>query len=288
MLAVRVVLVSLFAGHACGESAILPGSLEWVLKGQRESKVFEVTNCSNKQETYCLTASALVRMDDGKTSGHGSADVSRGFTAKFEPGTFALAPGAKRPVRLNMIRHAWCTAGRYRTTVCLRTPNDSRPPAKSKVVLVVRPKIGVKTETPVVQGEVHSRQISAMAQFRVEANVPSVQLFVSASPLSFRGDPFGRKVPQIPLDTARGVQIIPTDAVPTGGTPGLALYQGPGPPIGYHQTLRTQAAQFTSHRVHCFYQHVYVKAFWVQDGRRRPAGRYDGRVRLTALVMPDD
>ena len=165
--------------------------------------------------------------------------------------------------------------------------------AEATVYTVVNPNIAVGVITPVVAagtdltpGSIQKGEFFASISFRVDANMQEVSMYVEASAL-YKGDsPTTGEVRPMPILVDKGVEISPTDANPPGGASNIALFLGPGTPIGDYPTLVTEMIEFSSGQDSRFSQDVIIVLWWLQDWDERPTGPYSGKVKLTCLLIP--
>jgi hypothetical protein len=136
-------------------------------------------------------------------------------------------------------------------------------------------------------GTVQTGEFCATITFRVDANLQQVCLLVEASPLYKGDDPNGEEVPPIPLDLSSGVEISPTNAYPLGGRDKIASYLEDSM-IGNFPAKKTESICYESSQNNHFSQDVLVTVCWNQDDPEKPTGEYSGKVRLTALLLPEN
>jgi hypothetical protein len=127
---------------------------------------------------------------------------------------------------------------------------------------------------------------SMTCDYQVRANMRDVQFFVEQSPLFKATDPTGKVVAPIPVDTSKGVTLQPVRGIARSGHGNMLMFTGNGANVGGVQTLRTEAATFSSSQANTFSQEVGVTCWWSQADSAKPPGEYSGIVRLTALMMP--
>jgi len=134
-------------------------------------------------------------------------------------------------------------------------------------------------------GVVDTGAVTARVGFRVEANSPSVTLYVEATGLHKAGDANAAGAAAIPIDRAAGVVIAPTDAAPAGRTSNVATWSE-STAIDGMPAEKSEAIRFASSQSGNFSQDVHVTVTWDQSDPEKPVGMYTGRVRLTAMVLP--
>lgn len=134
-------------------------------------------------------------------------------------------------------------------------------------------------------GVVDTGPVVARIGFRVDANTPSVTLFVEATALHKAGPAETRGATPIPVDRAAGAVIAPTDAAPASGGGNVAAYLQVSNVDGM-PAERSDAIRFESSQPGRFSQNVHVTVTWDQSDPDRPVGIYTGRIKLTAIVMP--
>jgi len=156
-----------------------------------------------------------------------------------------------------------------------------------KVTCTVAPDLAVTpVEATVDAGIIRMGDFSMTCDYQVRANMRDVQFFVEQSPLFKASDPGGKVVAPIPVDTSKGVTLQPVKGVAKSGHGNMLLFTGNGANVGGLQTLRTEAATFSSSQANTFSQEVGVTCWWSQADSAKPPGEYSGIVRLTVLVMP--
>ena len=166
---------------------------------------------------------------------------------------------------------------------------DTSGDAEATVYVKVDPNVSVGANTPIVSaGTVQTGDFSATIEFRIDANMQFVNIYVEASQLYKGDDPTEPTVPPIPLNLSEGVTIAPTDANPVDGGSNVATYVGPGSPVGDYPTELTETITFESSQNNHFSQDVLVTVTWNQDDPEKPTGQYSGKVRMTVLVLPQD
>ena len=165
---------------------------------------------------------------------------------------------------------------------------DTEGSASAHVYVVVDPNVAVSAETPIVDaGTVQTGEFSATICFRVDANLQMVYLYAAASGLYKGDDPTGSEVPPIPLNLSAGIEIAPTNANPVEGGSNIANYQSDQVDIDGFSAVTTDMICFESSQNNHFSQSVYITVWWIQDDPEKPTGEYSGKVKLWAVLMPD-
>jgi hypothetical protein len=162
---------------------------------------------------------------------------------------------------------------------------QTRSEALGRVEAIVPPSVAVAAIQPTWDVTVlQSGSFSATLAWRIEANVPSLQMTVEASDLFMADDPGGTEVAPIPLDTSRPIVITAEHANQAEGGSNRAFWVGPGTPIGAFPTNRTETVTFESSQPYIFDQLVSTQIFFNQPENIKPMGSYSGRVKITTMI----
>jgi hypothetical protein len=153
-----------------------------------------------------------------------------------------------------------------------------------------KPTIAVQAKTPLVTvGPIRAGDFCATVAFNVGATSERVHLYLEASDLWHSGDPTDpRKVGPITLNTGRPAQIIAQIGRGAHGSHDAASWRGTGDPISGFQSRKTETVVYESGQGGQFNQDITCKVWYTQPTPDKTAGQYSGKVRLTALVMPED
>jgi hypothetical protein len=162
---------------------------------------------------------------------------------------------------------------------------DTSGSATATVLAKVNPNIGIKVNTATVDaGSVQTGDFSADIQFQVDANAQFINAFASASGLYKGADPSNTDVAPIPLNTAKGVAIVPTNGNQINNGPNNAAFTVAGDPIGAFPTTKTETITLESSQNGHFSQPINVRVFWNQNDPEKPQGQYTGKVGLYVLL----
>lgn len=147
------------------------------------------------------------------------------------------------------------------------------------------PSLTVLAVTPQIVAEIPLiGQCEATAEFDVQANKPRVRMHVEATELHFTEDPEGTHVSPIPLDRGEGVVVDTPGATPEGDTR-LDFEEESGVLDGF-QAWSTEEVVFASDAPYRFEHRVLVSVTWNQEVHNKPAGSYEGRIKLTCMIEP--
>jgi hypothetical protein len=134
-------------------------------------------------------------------------------------------------------------------------------------------------------GDIQTGEFETTITFRVDANMEDVNLYPLVTHLYKGDDPSNSDVAPIPVDSAKGVMIQPTNANPTQGADNNA-----GVPvaanIGLFEGFQFEQINFESSQNGHFSQDVDVTAYWVQNDPEKPQGEYSGFVQLFCVLTP--
>lgn len=157
----------------------------------------------------------------------------------------------------------------------------------SKVSVTVVPSINVEGPNHAVDlGTYGIGDISAAIEFQVQTNSPQIRVSVAATPL-FKGDnPKTSVVEPISLDQSGGIEIYAAAKRAPGIANHMAKFIGEVEAIDGFPALGTETIILESSPNQPAGQPVIVNVVWVQSGTNKPQGRYGGRIKLVAFVMP--
>jgi hypothetical protein len=155
--------------------------------------------------------------------------------------------------------------------------------AASTVQMATRLDVQVLTPNILVDYNGGGR-LECTSEFRVEANVNSVRMYVSATDLYFDKDPTGTTVKPIPLDEGEGVRIEPQGDVSSDSGSFTASFAGSDEHIDGAPAKKTEEITFTCSGDFCFNHNVFVTTTWNQQDPNKPAGRYRAKVKLTCIL----
>jgi hypothetical protein len=165
---------------------------------------------------------------------------------------------------------------------------DLEGSASAHVYVRVNPNVAVVAETPVVDaGTIQTGEFRATVVFRVDANLQSLYLYAAASPLYKGDDPGNDDVDPIPLNLSAGIEIDPANANPMGGDSQVADYTSDVVEVDGFPATTTEMLCFESSQNNHFSQPVSVTVCWNQIDNEQPTGEYSGKVKLWAVLMPD-
>ena len=149
--------------------------------------------------------------------------------------------------------------------------------ATSSVTVTVEPFVVVTPETTTVNVSVsNSGLFSVTSIFHVRANSASVGMSAAATALYPAGGPASPIAVHIPS----GAVIAPDSAPET-----RAVFVE-DTMLDTMPAKSTRFITFQSGKANRFNQDVRVTVTWDQSDPARPAGMYQGKVKLTALIMP--
>ena len=140
-------------------------------------------------------------------------------------------------------------------------------------------------ESQIDIGEIQTGEFETTITFRIDANMEDVNLYPLVTNLYKGDDPSNTDVAFIPVDSAKGVLIQPTNANPTNGADNNAGFPTVAN-IGLFEGWSFEQINFESSQNGHFSQEVDVTAYWVQDDDEKPQGEYSGFVQLFCLLMP--
>jgi hypothetical protein len=275
-------------GHAgaAGLSAT-PNPIQWAVDQDPDSQQIEIENTGPQEQTCQLLLSNV-------TGGKGGAVVGA-LRLKSEPAEITLAARQKRTVKLKLKGGLQCPAGLYQATLTLKPQFGAGAETKVPIQVRVPARLIVAVEAASPDVERRPQGFDALARFYVEASTPNVQLFVVASPLIYQNEARGQKapnasptpkIPPIPLDLGRGVQIIPQNSGP-GGAPPRAYFRSERETVGPFPMQTTEGVVLSAGNAPFFAQTVFVTVHWKLADSRQPVGTYIGRVQLCGMVMPE-
>jgi hypothetical protein len=162
---------------------------------------------------------------------------------------------------------------------------DSTGVATGHVYVNVVSNIAVSVITPnVALGSIQMGLFPGEVTFRIDANQEAVGLSVAATQLYKGDDPTNPTVAPIPLASALGALIEPTNASPFNGGTNTAIFTTP---YDYNGFLGFQSdfIWFESSQPGYFSQPVFVTVAWNQDDPEKPTGQYSGFVTLLATLV---
>lgn len=166
---------------------------------------------------------------------------------------------------------------------------DLEGSASAHVYVRVDPNVAVGALTPIVDaGTVQTGEFYATIIFRVDANLQSIYLYAAASPLYKGDDPTGTEVLPIPLNLSAGIEIDPDNANPMEGDSQVADYTSDVVDVDGFPATTTEMLCYESSQNNHFSQDVAVTVCWNQIDDEQPTGEYSGKVKLWAVLMPDE
>lgn len=156
----------------------------------------------------------------------------------------------------------------------------TRASAVATVRVTVEPSVQVDAVTPLVDLDyIPVGEFPASIVFRVRSNAPRVAMFVTATPLvrGSAGDAKRDDVPSMPLARGGGITIdSAADAVLH-----TAQYRAADDDGGELRTEEVSVADAAG------LHDTVVTVTWDRSDPAQPQGRYEGRVVLTAMLLPE-
>lgn len=287
-LALRLVLggviACLITGSAAADVVVKPAFLTWTPERDQDSRIVSINTTGDSAGTYRVACSAFTPLVASQEAAGDHEDIS-GLVLTLLPSEVTLEPVSSGRVLLVITLPPRCRAGRYQAILSVTQGDDDTPLAKGVIVVVIRSAMAVTVLTPSVRAEASGREVSAMASFLLDANVSTAHLSAAATPLFFGGDPGDHDVEPMPLDRSRGVDIMPTSAVPVGGHGTTVSYQGGA--TGPEQEQCTESLEIVRNNGPLFGETIHLRVFWTQFSHEKPAGGYIGRVKLMGMIVPD-
>lgn len=127
--------------------------------------------------------------------------------------------------------------------------------------------------------------LTISTDFRIDANVPSLHMYVEATDLYMDGLARDPSVAPIPLSADSGVRISPADASPVASAGNVASFVEQCA-LGEFPARRSEMIHFLSSQTGIFSQDISVTVTWNQDDPTKPAGRYIGKIKFAAIHLP--
>jgi hypothetical protein len=167
---------------------------------------------------------------------------------------------------------------------------DEVDSACAHVFVNILPTVAVSAPVDVLLDAIQATQcLRASLVFQVEANLQTIDMFVTVSNLYKGDDPASEYfIPVKPGHDDKDVKVQPANGSETfagGGDNWLAYTDTPTTLKGY-AALETEIGTFESGQSGHFSQDVTVSVSWTQDNPELPVGEYSGWVMLTAMVPP--
>ncbi|MCD6365250.1 MAG: hypothetical protein J7M14_05190 [Planctomycetes bacterium] len=154
------------------------------------------------------------------------------------------------------------------------------------VIVHVQPIIHItQSEVTVARESSRVGPIVISSSFYIDANAPSLHMYVEATDLYMDGNTRNPSVPPIPLDVDSSVEIAPADAAPADGSSNVARFVE-NSRLGEFAAKRSEIINFVSNQATNSRTSVPVTVTWNQNDPTKPAGRYIGKVKLAAVHMP--
>jgi hypothetical protein len=259
---------------------IFPQTLDLAVDAATTSVKLTVSNGSQQDETYTFKATPLARID-------ATQDQTLNLKASFQPATLTVKAGESQTTQLIISNLGQVHAGTYRTTVSVLGPDGSER-SHSTATCKLSPAVAFVSVNPSIEaGSVKVGAISVIGQFAVEANTNRIQLQVVATGLYLNDDPNSHITPPIPLDQVLGLNVASTSGLQ--GTGKISWLVNGNAVIGDTPATSTDPFALTAPGTSLtgIRDNLFFTIVWRQDDSSKPAGSYSGRVKVTALVLPD-
>jgi len=257
-----------------------PESVDMPLDVAGNTIPLTLSNPTDQEETFTVKVAVPERLH-----GHHDGVDSHFLKASILPEEVTIKPGESQVVKVALDNsNQALRAGRYRLTVIATGSHGSR--GRSVIVGKAPTAVAVSAVQQMLDaGSIKRGTISVMGQFNIEANTSKIQLQVAVTNLFFNDDASEVVTPSIPLNLASGLQITST-----GGNIKAAKidYQGRNTTIDNFLATNSIPMTVADAQGNGLRDTVCVTAEWTQDQLYKISGTYYGRIRVTALVLPDE
>jgi len=220
----------------------------------------------------------------GPSSGTLTDNLLSGVEAK--PATFTLDPYGKQVVTVSLSPNVKFRAGTYPLQVKVNSITTRQLLASAAMNVRISPMVQGQLISAVYKADDEGHGIyRASMRFLLDTNARKLRLNADVSQNCILALQDGTEL-CIPIDTSRGLEILFTGVDMPAGTKTIANYVGEVP--GAANGLRaTESLVFESDQLAVATREVMITAWWRLKDPLQFAGRYQGRINLTASVEPN-